>query len=185
MKIKVVTILSALALMAMFTTANAADVSSFHFKTGNFNLSDTAQTIGGVSVTIDESASSVYALEYEATLSESVTWGVEVITYSNDITSGSSANLDSVHAMVNVRKYFDATTHVKPYVGAGFGANVVTIIGSGSGFSFQGLAGIKFPFDKIAAVLEYKVISAEAEDQLGATVDVSGNGIFAGIAFSF
>ena len=43
----------------------------------------------------------------------------------------------------------------------------------------------KFPFDKIAAVLEYKVMSAEAEDDVGATVDVSGSGIYAGIGFSF
>ena len=121
---------------------------------------------------------------YERRFGKDLSWGVEYLTYSNDIIADSD-DADTAIVMGTIRKYFDVSKHVQPYIGAGAGVSVVTIFGSAAGIAFQGMAGVKFPFNGISAILEYKFISSEAEDAYGATVDVSGSGIFAGVAFNF
>ncbi|MCW9032322.1 MAG: porin family protein [Gammaproteobacteria bacterium] len=165
---------------------HAATGSSLNIKTGSFSINDKTQNIGGTTVTFDDSSDSVFSIEYESAFGKNFSWGVDVLNYSNDILAGSSANdASSLLIMGTVRKYFDVSKHVQPYIGGGVGTSVVTIVGSGSGIAFQGMAGIKFPFDSISAILEYKFISSEADDDYGASIDVSGSGIFAGIAINF
>jgi len=107
-----------------------------------------------------------------------------IITYSNDIVAISN-DADTAIVMGTLRKYFDVSKYIQPYIGAGAGVSVVTIDGTGAGIAFQGMAGVKFPFNGISAILEYKFLSSEADDGFGSTVDVSGSGIFAGVAFNF
>lgn len=173
-------------MLAAASLAHAAGGSSLNIKTGSYSISEATQNIGGITVTFDDSSSPVFTVEYEREFGKDLSWGVELTSYSNDILAGSSANdASTLLVMGTVRKYFDVSKVVKPYIGAGAGVSVVTISGSGSGIGFQGMAGVKFPFDSISAIVEYKFISSEADDDIGATIDVSGSGIFAGIAFNF
>lgn len=184
MKTKIIRVTALIAMLGAGSIVHAANGNSLNIKTGSFTLDSKTQNIGGSTVTFDDSSSSVFSVEYERGFGKDLSWGVELLSYSNDILA-SSNDADTVIVMGTIRKYFDVSKHVQPYIGGGAGVSVVTIIGSGSGIAFQGMAGIKFPFDRISAILEYKFISSEADDDFGATVDVSGSGIFAGIAFNF
>jgi len=186
MKSKIIRVTVLIAMLGAGSLVHAANGSSINIKTGSYRISEATQNIGGTTVTFDDSSSSVFSVEYERGFGKDLSWGVEVLSYSNDIIAGSSAS-DASTAIVmgTVRKYFDVSKHVQPYIGAGAGVSVVTIFGSGSGLAFQGMAGVKFPFDSISAILEYKFVSSEPEDDFGDSVDISGSGIFAGIAINF
>ena len=180
--------LQSMAIVGLLCTASMAyaeNEKSLHLKIGSFTISDATQTIGATTVTFDDSSSSVFSVEYEKQLKKDQSWGFEVASYTNDIIAGATGDASTLLMMGNIRKYFDVSKSVKPYVGGGIGLNVVTINGSGSGIAFQGMAGLKFPFDSISAIVEYKYVSSEADDDFGATVDTSGSGIFAGIALNF
>ena len=176
-------------LLCAVSMANAENDTSLNLKMGSFSMSDATQTIGSFDVTFDDSSSSVFSVEYEKQRSNNMSWGIEVASYTNDIIAStpatSSSDASTLLIMANARKYFDASKSVKPYIGGGIGLTVVTISGSGSGLAFQGMAGLKFPFDNISALIEYKYVSSEAEDDYGTPVDTSGSGIFAGIAINF
>ncbi len=178
-------------LVTMLATSSLANAlgSSINIKTASLTLSEKTQNIGSRTVTFDDSASSVFSIEYEREFGLGLSWGIETISYSNDILASSpstSANdMNTLIVMGTIRKYFDLSPHVKPYFGAGAGVSVVTIVGSGSGIGFQGMVGVKFPFDSVSAILEYKVISSEPDDDLGASVDVSSDGVFAGVSINF
>ena len=176
-----------IAMLSAASMAHAANESSFALKAGSFTLDSKDQNILGPK-TFDDSSSSVFALEYEKNMNNNLSWGVEFISYSNDYSAG-TGTADAFHVMGNIRKYFDASKRVKPYIGGGIGVAGVSmsgpVTGSASGISFQVMGGVKFPFKAVSAILEYKFISAEPEDSAGTTVDTSGTGIFAGIAFNF
>ena len=123
---KVVQSLSAVLLMSSIVTGSAMAEGVFHIRTGTFTMSDAQQYIFPVNVTFDDSSSSPFSLEYE-TLDAGKTsgFGLELISYSNDITAGASGSADTIHLMLNYRKYFDVSKNVKPYVGAGFGSERV------------------------------------------------------------
>lgn len=185
-------IIRAMALVAMLSACSivhAENGNSIHIKTGSFRINDATQKVGVATMTFDDSASTVFSIEYERQFGKDVSWGVELVDYSNDILASSPSTIandaNTTIVMGTVRKYFDVSINVQPYIGGGAGVSVVTVYGSGSGLAFQGMAGVKFPFDSISAILEYKFISSEAEDDIGASIDVSGSGIFAGIAINF
>lgn len=186
MRKSIIKVTALIAMLSAGSMVHAANKGSFAIKTGNFNLSEKSQNIAGFIVTFDDSSSSVFALEYEKQLRNNVAWGYEFINYSNDVVLGIGDVLDTVLLMVNGKKYFDASNIVKPYVGGGIGISTVGLNGgTGSGIAFQAMAGLKFPFKKISAFVEYKLVSSEAEDSAGSKIDVSGSGIFAGIAINF
>lgn len=189
MKNRILKITTLFTLLLSASLANAAGGHSLNIKTASLTLSEKTQTIGSRTVTFDDSAKSVFSIEYEQEFGQGLTWGVDLTSYTNDITastpSTSANDMSSVVISGTVRKYFDAGKYVKPYIGGGMGVSAVTIVGSGSGLAFQGMAGIKFPFDSISAVIEYKVISSDPEDDVGASVDISSSGVFAGIAINF
>lgn len=188
-------IIGATVLVAMLSTTSivhAAGEGSFAIKTGSFNMSEQTQNIGGFITTFDDSSSSVFAFEYEKNIKNNVSWGFEIINYSNDITliNGSppisSISADTMLIMANGKKYFDVSKSVKPFIGGGIGISAVDLNGaSASSIAFQGMAGIKFPFDNFSASVEYKLAMSDAEDSVGDKIDVSGSGLFAGIAFNF
>lgn len=187
MKTQIIRATALIAMLGVGSIALAENRNSINIKTASFTLNETNQNIGFSTYVFDESSSSVFSVEYERRFGKDLSWGVETTSYSNDIISGASFSdkLDTLLVMGTVRKYFKVSKYVQPFIGAGAGVSVATIEGSGSGIGFQGMAGIKFPFDSISAILEYKFISSEAEDDFGSTVDVSGSGVFAGIGFNF
>lgn len=182
-------IIGATLLVAMLSTSSivhAAGESSFAIKMGNIDLDNTSNAITGGPFVFEESSSSVFSLEYEKQVRNNISWGVEVVSYSNAPVSGTLADADTVLVMGNARKYFDISERIKPFVGGGIGLTTINLdFVTVSGLSYQVMAGIKFPFKKISAILEYKLVSSEAEDSVGETIDTSGSGIFAGIAFNF
>jgi len=78
---------------------------------------------------------------------------------------------------------------VQPFIGVGAGVSTATLsggyFGTVSDFGIQFVAGVKFPFEDVSAVIEYKVISSEPTDDFGSSVDLSGDGLFAGLAINF
>ncbi len=192
MKKSIIKATALVALLSAGSMVHAANESSFSIKVGNFNLSEKTQAIGGFFITeYDDSSSSVFALEYEKQIKNNISWGGELINYSNDMiringipVSGIGA--DTLLIMFNGKKYFDASKIVKPFIGAGIGVSTVSVNeASASGIAFQAMAGLKFSFKTFSALVEYKLVSSEAEDSVGDKVDVSGSGVFAGIAFNF
>lgn len=177
-------------IMTLFISINthADTYNSITLKTGSFALGNKNQTIVGP-VTFDTTSSTVYAVEYEHKLRNNLTFGGELISYKNTFNSGDD-QANATHVFANFKKYFDVSPHVYPFIGVGAGASTVRLSGLNSsgtagGFGIQFVAGIKFPFQDISAVVEYKVISADPADLVGSTVDLSGDGLFAGIAINF
>jgi len=183
--IKKLVLIMSFMLVSTFTYAEGN--SSVIVKSGSFTLADKNQTIVGA-VTFDETSSSVFAIEYEAKMRENLSWGAEYIAYNNTYASG-AGKASFTHIMFNIRKLFDVTKHVEPFVGIGAGASTVALsgigTGTGGGFGFQLMAGVKFPFKDFSAVVEYKMITATPDDKAGTSVSSSGNGLFAGIGISF
>lgn len=178
-------------LIVVFSTntfAYAEKKNSFSFKGGNFQLDNTAQTVGASSIVFEEDSTEVFSFEYERQLPGNFSFAVGVTRYSNDILSGatSSSSADIAHVMVLGRKYFELSKYFLPYLGVGIGPSIATIDGSGiSVSSFHGVAGFKIPLDRISLILEYKAISSTVKDIDNDKFDVSGDGVFAGISFNF
>lgn len=179
------------ALIMMLTVSMNTYAESYNnitIKTGSFTLDTQNQTIDSTPVTFNTSSSTVYAIEYERKLRNNLSFGGELISYKNTFVPGNSkANV--THVFANFKKYFDVTTYVHPFIGVGAGASTVSLSGgfggTADGFGVQFMAGIKFPFEDVSAVVEYKVISADPSDDFGSSVDLSGDGLFAGIAINF
>lgn len=188
MKGKILTLSALLAMVSMSFTASADTYNNITLKLGQFTLEDKSQVIVSA-VTFNENSTSEYAVEYEHKLRNNTTFGGEIISYKNTFNSGSdSAN--ATHIFANFKKYFDVATHMHPFIGVGAGASTVRLSGATSsgtagGFGIQFMGGIKFPFQDVSAVVEYKVISAEPADLLGSTVNLSGNGLYAGLSINF
>jgi len=157
-------------------------------KTGSFSLSKANQNINAINVNFDDAASGVLAIEYERKLRNNMTWGGEIILYENDYTPG-VAYASSTHIFANIKKYFAVSKHIQPFIGTGLGGSTVTLGGTGSGsggtLGFQAMAGISFPFESVTLLLEYKLINAKPDDDFGTSIDISGNGFFAGVGFKF
>ena len=187
MKIKLIKLSLIIISFAISSISFASGENSLIFKLGSYSLATSNQTIVSP-VTFDTDSSSVFSLEYERQFGNDVSWGGELISYSNTYSSG-AGKADSTHVLFNIKKYIVVSANVKPFFGVGLGGSSVTLggigTGSGGGLGFQAMAGIKFPLDAISLILEYKFISAKPDDVVGTSVDISGGGFFAGIALNF
>src|SRR5262245_61815501 len=88
--------------------------------------------------------------------------------------------------MANVKYYFEATSWLYPFLGAGLGYAGTKfggdLQGSTGGFAFQGLAGADVRFSRnVGLYLEHKYLSATTADKSSQPVEVGGTGVFAGI----
>ena len=188
MKGKLIKLSAVSVLLSLSMSASAETYNNITLKLGQFKLADKSQVIVSA-VTFNENSTSEYALEYEHKLRNNITFGGELISYKNSFNSGSdSAN--ATHVFANFKKYFDVAPHFNPFIGVGAGGSSVRLSGSSSsgtagGFGIQFMGGIKFEFEDISAVVEYKVISAEPADLVGSTVNLSGDGLYAGLAINF
>ena len=188
MKGKILKISALVAILGMSFNAFADTYNNITLKVGQFNLGDTSQVIQSA-VTFEEKSTSVFAIEYEHKLRNNITFGGEIINYKNTFNSGADS-ASAFHIFANFKKYFDVAAHVYPFIGVGAGGSSVRLSGPNSsgtagGLGVQFMGGIKFPFEEVSVVIEYKVISAEPADLVGSTVDLSGTGLFAGLAINF
>lgn len=188
MKGKILKISALVAMLAMSASSFAESYNNITLKLGSFTLGNKNQVIQGP-VTFDTSSKSVFAIEYEHKLRNNTSFGGEIISYKNAFNSGAD-QANATHVFANFKKYFDVAQHVQPFIGVGAGGSAVRLSGLNSsgtagGLGFQFMAGIKFPFEDASMVIEYKVIDAEPADLVGSTVDLSGDGVFAGLAINF
>lgn len=187
MKGKILKLSVLIAMLTISVNSFADTYNNITIKLGSFTLSDANQVIVSP-VTFDTTSQSVFAVEYEHRLRNNTTFGGELISYKNTYDSTEQVNV--THVFANFKKYFDVSPHVHPFVGVGAGGSSVRLSGVSSsgtagGLGFQFMAGIKFPFEDVSLVVEYKVIDAEPADLIGSTVDLSGDGLFAGLAINF
>ena len=165
--------------------------SALIIKTGSYTLSDETQGLGGDTLTFDEDASGVFAIEYEWGI-DKVALGVELLSYRNDWDSSiaTSGDNDTLATMLNVKRYFEIGKSIRFYIGGGIGIASVDFDGpggsaSGDDFALQVMAGVTVRAEKIGLYTEVKSFSSEPEDDFGDDIDVSGTGLFGGISFHF
>lgn len=165
--------------------------SALIIKTGSYTLSDETQGLGGDTLTFDEDASGVFAIEYEWGI-DKVALGVELLSYRNDWDSSiaTSGDNDTLATMLNVKRYFEIGKSIQFYIGGGIGIASVDFDGpggsaSGDDFALQVMAGVTVRAEKIGLYTEVKSFSSEPEDDFGDDIDVSGTGLFGGISFHF
>jgi len=190
---KAVTAGLAIAVACGVSTPALADSVAVILKAGSFSVSEDRQTIDGGNVGLDDSASGVFGIEGEWRQTNGLALGIEYLQYENDVSAPSvvgSSTMDTSLVLFNVKKYFNPTATVNPYIGAGLGAVSVDfggdiITGSAGGFALQAIGGIEFRFDKVGLYTEFKALHAVAEDEAGEKAKASGSGVFAGISISF
>lgn len=161
-------------------------------KTGAFKLSKDSQTVSGVGLTFDDSASGVFGIEGQYRLRPDVTLGGELLRYKNDWKSsiGTSGDADTTALMFNIKKYFNTSKKVQPYIGGGIGFASTDLngpggTGTGDGLALQAMGGVELRFKKVGFYSELKWLGAKPEDEAGEKIDVSGVGLFAGVAIHF
>lgn len=162
-------------------------------KTGALTLSEDRQTILGDARVFDDSTSGLYGVEALYQFPSGVSVGGEILGFTaNFVTEGSSDrhDVDVLIVFANARQYFRTDASLQPYIGAGIGVAVTdtsgpTIVGSTSGLAYQLLAGAEYRSGNFGLFAEYKYLSADTESSNNEKIDVSGSGLFAGVAFHF
>jgi len=187
MNTKLMRTLTIITLLSIGTFTYAESRNSFSFKVGTFDMTNASQTINSSAYVFEAESSSVFAFEYERQLRNNFSIAAGYLQYTNQILSGSSVNqtADSTHFMAIGRKYFPFGRYILPYIGVGVGLSTVTVDGSGFGPGFHGVAGIKFNLKSISLIIETRAVSAKPTDIYNDSLDISGNGVFAGLAFNF
>ncbi len=170
-----------------------ADGFAILLKTGALTLSEETQSILAADRQFDDSASSLFAVEGYYQYPSGLALGGELISYQAEFTtvgSNDTHDVDVLIALANVKKYFRSMHRFQPYIGAGIGLAVTdisgpTIFGNTSGAAYQLTAGAEYRGASVGVFAEYRLLGADTEDDNGQGVDVSGSGIFAGVAFHF
>lgn len=188
---RIVAVTVALILSTGFSPTYAASTALI-LKTGSFTLSKESQSISGISLTFDDSASSVFGVELEWRKDDGTAFGAEVFGFSNDWRSNvaTSGDNDTFAWMFNLKKYFAPSNTINPYIGAGIGFASADFSGpggsaTGSDFAIQAMAGLEVRVEKVGFYTEIKWFNSKPEDDFGDDIDVSGTGVFAGISIFF
>lgn len=161
-------------------------------KTGSFKLASPNQTVGGLAGTYSKSKP-VASVEAEMRHLEGVAWGVELLYYKNDFTpDGTSLKGEQtvISTYFNGKYYFEATSWLYPFVGAGLGYAGASFggdyTGKVGGFAYQAMAGTDIRLtDTFGLYLEYKYLRATGQDSTGQTIKLGGSGILAGLSIAF
>jgi len=162
-------------------------------KTGAFNLASVSQSVGGQPITYKKSAKSVGALEAEFRHRDGYALGGELLYYKAEFTpdgttlKGEQAVLSTTF---NLKYYFEATSWLYPFIGAGLGYATSSFsgdfTGKASSFAFQGMAGADIRFsDSVGLYLEYKLLNAPTRDSNGQEFKAGGSGILVGLSIAF
>ena len=162
-------------------------------KTGIMTLSEDTQFIVGANRSFDSSASSPLSIEAYYQFSSGLTAGGEIMSYTANFTTvglSDEHDVDVLLIMGNVKQYFRNRSRLQPFIGAGIGSVTTsisgpTISGDTSGIAYQLLGGVEYRNSNLGFSGEVKYISADSKSDNNESVDVSGIGIFAGIAYHF
>ena len=174
-------------------TAPTARRASFALtaKAGGYTLSEGTQRWLGLSTQVKTKASSVFAVGGEYELANGFAIAPEILMFKTTWTqsNGNTGKFDGAVVTLNGKMYLATGETFRPFIGAGVGAGVTSfsgdITGNTSGAAFQAFAGAELRFNQVGLYLEYKVVSAETEDDNSNTVDISGKGAFAGVSIHF
>lgn len=162
-------------------------------KTGIMTLSEDTQFIVGANRSFDSSTSNPLSIEAYYQFSSGLTAGAEIMSYTaNFTTTGASDehDVDVLLIMGNVKQYFRNRSRLQPFIGAGIGFVTTsisgpTISGDTAGLAYQLMGGVEYRNSNVGFFGEIKYISADSESDNNQSVDVSGTGILAGVAFHF
>jgi opacity protein-like surface antigen len=162
-------------------------------KTGSLSLSKGRQTILATDRDFDENASGIFAAEFNYQFDNGLSVGGEFIKYSAEFTTVSLTDTHTVDVsivLVNAKQYFRTYSGLQPYISAGAGIAVTdvsgpTISGNTAGVAYQLSTGLQYRGANIGIFGELRYIGANTEDDNGETIDVTGSGVFAGVAFHF
>jgi len=162
-------------------------------KLGALTLSEDTQMILGANRRFDDSVSGLYAIEAYYQFGSGYTLGGEILSYTAGFTTvgfNDKHDVDVTILLVNGKKYFRTRSSLQPFIGAGIGVASTdisgpTINGNTSGVAYQLMAGVEYRSNNIGVFGEFKYVGADTEDDNNESVDVSGIGFFAGIAFHF
>jgi len=171
---------------------------SIIIKAGSYTLSSGSQTTFGGTSKFDEDASGVFGGEFTWKMKgmDDVRFGGELLFFSNDYsTNGFKGEVSSLAIMLNVRKYF-LEGDFKPFVAGGIGAMSSSFdgfySGSAGGLAMQFLLGAQYNVSNdFSLYAEYKnIFSADVDAEVKdssekAEFDMSGSGLFAGVAIHF
>lgn len=162
-------------------------------KTGALTLSEDTQTILGVDRSFDDSASGLLTVEGYYQFDSGFTVGGEILNYSAEFTTVGLNDVHDVDVLIllaNAKKYYRINSSLQPFIGAGIGyastdISGPSIGGSTSGLAYQLMAGVEYRSANIGIFGEIKTIGADTESDNNESIDVSGTGFFAGVAFHF
>lgn len=160
-------------------------------KAGEYTLSEGTQRWLGLSTQVKTKASSVFALGGEYEFANGFAIAPEILMFKTTWTqsNGNTGKFDGTVVTLNGKMYLATSDMFRPFIGAGVGAGVTSfsgdITGNTGGAAFQAFAGAELRFNQVGLHLEYKVVSAETEDDNSNVVDISGKGAFAGVSIHF
>lgn len=162
-------------------------------RAGALSVSSTEQTIFAGSRTFDSSTSTPLSVEMYWAFSNGLSLGGEYLGYSARFTTtgmNDTHNVDVAGLLFNARLFFRVQQAFRPYIGAGLGVAVADvngplINGSSSGAAYQLIVGAEYRFSSVSMSAEYRNLSADTSGSSDEHVDVSANGIMAGLSFAF
>lgn len=163
------------------------------FKVGALTLSEDTQMITGANRRFDNSVSGLYAIEAYYQFDTGLTLGGEIMHYTTEFTTvgfNDRHDVDVIVLMANTKKYFHTSSRLQPFIGVGIGFASTNISGPAIngytyGLAYQLMAGVEYRGTNMGVFGEVKYVGADTESKYDVNIDVSGIGIFAGIAFHF
>lgn len=161
-------------------------------KTGNVELWDSTQQLGGSPRTFDDNSARTFALAWEHRSRRGMGLGMEYITYRHDYlpSSGNQGQAKTQILLFSARKYFDASSILHPFVGMGMGLGHTSVTGGADidpdvNFEVQANTGIELRFDNIGFYAELKGLYNDSSGPSGNRYDPSGTAVFGGMSFIF
>lgn len=173
-------------------TAPAMAGGAMIMKTGNVQLWDDTQLLGGQQRTFDSSSWRTFALAWEHRNKLGMGLGIEYITYRHDYTPSTAGDGQAKTQILlfSARKYFTASDIVHPFVGMGMGIGHTSITGGPNlspdvNFEVQANTGIEFRFDNVGFYMEVKGLYNNSDGPSNNRYDPSATGVFGGMSFIF
>lgn len=192
MVIKIFKILTGFALICVSSITLAEFNSNLQVKSGIITMKYKDQTIQAP-VNFDPDSTSFHAIEFEGKrIGKNSTWGAEFIKFKNDYAAATD-HMTTYLLFINRKQYIGKFKRVQPFIGAGIGLGVIdsklsdrVTIQFYSHYQF--MAGFKFQFDKVNALIEYKKLIDIGDLNTSAKYNrpvISAEGLFFGIGMSF
>jgi hypothetical protein len=166
-------------------------------KAGTYKLSKGTQDFLSATHSFDTKSTSVWGLGYEYRVWRGVAVGAEYSQFKNSLTTTSTSEtstMDTRLLLVKVKKYFELSDLIQPYIGLGIGAAWANfdgaVTGNTIGAAYEGVGGVDFRFKRIGIYTELRYLSSTTSGKEEGTdnnvdVHVTGSGAFAGVSVHF